>query len=83
MNGAFWKSGELVVVDTCGVPSKVYPFENFRSRGTIVVETVVVAEPMEGFVPTMLYFQVFPSDVKLDTQCCKCVVVRALSVKFA
>ncbi len=83
MNGAFWKSGELVEVDTCGVPSKLFPFENFKSRGTIVVGTVVVAEPREGLVPTILYFQVVPSDVKLDIQCCKRVVVKALAVKFA
>src|SRR5487761_2369305 len=51
---AFWKSGELVVIETSLVPSKLSPLENFMSRGTIVTGTVVVAEPLAGLVPTMV-----------------------------
>jgi hypothetical protein len=42
LNAAFWNSGELVVLDTCGVPSKLFPLEHFRRRGTMVTGTVVV-----------------------------------------
>jgi hypothetical protein len=42
----------------------------------------VVAEPFVGFVPTMLYFHVFPPEEKLDDQCFRFEVARAISEKF-
>jgi len=56
--------GELVVNETSFVPSKLSPLENFMSRGTIVTGTVVVADPLAGLVPTIVYDHVFPSDLK-------------------
>src|SRR5579884_3928906 len=81
MNEAFWNSGEPVVCATCGVPSKLVPLENLRFNGTIVTGTVVVFEPLEGLVPTIVYDHVFPSELKDDVQCFRPEAARVAAAK--